>query len=90
MGGTLYGDTTIMQEQPKVFASAATLAAELDISVSAFWRLAKQEGFPDPIRLGPRCTRFDRAAFLDAVRAKGTGPAKAIRRTSKAAAGAAA
>lgn len=69
-----------MEALPQIatLASPATLAAELDLSVSGFWRLIHQPGFPPPIRLGPRCTRFDRAAVMAWAKSRGAGTPKSI------------
>jgi len=40
------------------YASAKTLAAALEVSVTQVWRMAKNGSLPKPIKLGPATTRW--------------------------------
>ena len=57
-------------------ASVPELAADASISESYMWALSKRPGFPQPIRLGPKCTRFERAAVLAWIRDNGNAAPK--------------
>ena len=56
--------------------SIPDLAAEVSVSESFIWSLIKRPGFPQPIRLGSKCTRIDRSAALGWIRENGNAAPK--------------
>jgi len=74
--------TNFSPKQLSTLASVPDLAADAGVSESYMWALSKRHGFPQPIRLGPKCTRFDRAAVLTWIRDNGNAaPKPKIRKT---------
>ncbi len=56
--------------QPE-YLRARGVAAMLGIHVSTCWRLVAEGKLPRPIKLGTRCSLWDRSAVLEAVKKMG-------------------
>ena len=57
-------------QQPE-YLRARGVAAMLGIHVSTCWRLVAEGKLPRPIKIGSRCSLWDRSAVLEAVRKMG-------------------
>lgn len=56
---------------PARWARAQHIAQEFGIGRSTLWSYAKKPGFPQPVKLSPRCTLFNReelTAWFEAQR----------------------
>jgi prophage regulatory protein len=60
---------------PARWARAQQIAQEYSIGRSTLWAYKKQPGFPQPVKLSPRCTLWNReevAAWFEAQRTTST------------------